>query len=109
MITVVVNFKITAGITREEIINKFEKTVAKWSSNPDLIRKSYLIDPDRGTAGGICLWKEKIHAKIWHGAEFRKTVKDNFGEEPVLQFYETPIVVDNLAGNIVKERDFIIK
>ena len=77
--------------------------------NPDLIRKNYLINLDRGIAGGVYLWKEKMHAEIWHGAEFRKMVKDNYGEEPTFQFFETPIVVDNLTGYITKECDLFIK
>ena len=44
-----------------------------------------------------------MHAEICLGAEFRKMVKDNYGDEPSLQFFETPIVVDNLTGNITKE------
>ena len=35
-------------------------------------------------------------------------VKDNYGDEPSLQFFETPIVVDNLTGNITKEWDLFI-
>ena len=103
MITEIVNFKLPAGMTREEIISKYEQSVPKWRNNPDLIRKNYLIDLDSGIAGGVYLWKEKMHAEIWHGAEFRKMVKDNYGEEPTFQFFETPIVVDNLTGDITKE------
>ena len=103
MITEIVNFKLPAGMTREEIISKYEQTVPKWSTNPDLIRKNYLIDLDKGIAGGVYLWKEKMHAEIWLGAEFRKMVKENYGEEPTFQFFETPIVVDNIAGDITKE------
>ena len=50
-----------------------------------------------------------MHAEIWLGAEFRKLVKDNYGEEPTLHFFETPIVVDNIAGDITKEWDLFIK
>ena len=103
MITVILNFKIPDGMSRSEIISKFEQTVQKWSDNQDLVRKNYLIDLDSGIAGGIFLWKERVHAKIWLGAEFRKMVKDNYGEEPTFQFFETPIVVDNIAGDITKE------
>ena len=49
------------------------------------------------------MWKEKMHAQIWLGAEFRKMVKDNYGEEPTFQFFETPIVVDNIVGDSLKE------
>ena len=103
MITVIVYFKLPDGMTREEIIPKFGQTAQKWSDNQDLIRKNYLIDLDRRIAGGVYLWKEKMHAEIWLGAEFRKMVKDNYGEEPTFAFFETPIVVDNIAGDITKE------
>ena len=103
MITVIVYFKLPDELTREEIISKFERTVQKWSENQDLIRKNYIIDLDSGVAGGVYLWKEKMHAEIWLGAEFRKMVKDNYGEEPSFQFFETPIVVDNIAGDITRE------
>ena len=53
MITVIVYFKLPDGITREEIIANFEQTAQKWSDNQDLIRKNYLIDLDRGIAGGV--------------------------------------------------------
>ena len=103
MITVIVNFKLPDRMTREEIISKFEQTVQKWQDNQDLIRKNYLIDHDRRIAGGVYLWKEKIHADIWLGAEFRKMVKENYGEEPTFQYFETPIVIDNVASDITKD------
>ena len=103
MITVIVYFKLPDRMTRDEIISKFEQNTQKWRDNQDLICKNYLIDLDRGIAGGVYLWKEKMHAEIWLGAEFRKMVKDNYGEEPTFVFYETPIVVDNIAGDITKE------
>ena len=103
MITVIVYFRLPDGMIREEIISKFEQTAQKWRDNQDLIRINYLIDLDSGIAGGVYLWKEKIHAEIWLGAEFRKMVKDNYGEAPTLQFFETPIVLDNVTGNITKE------
>ena len=102
MITAIVNFKVPAGITREEIISKFELTAQKWLDNADLVQKYYLIDLDSGMAGGVYLWKEKIHAEIWLGAEFRKMIKDNYGEVPTINFFETPIIVDNIAGAIKK-------
>ena len=74
MITVIVNFKIPNGITRDEVIAKFEQSTSKWRDNSDLIRINYLIDIDRGIAGGVYLWKEKMHAEIWLGAEFKKMV-----------------------------------
>ena len=103
MITVIAYFKLKEEMTREDIIFKFEQNTQKWSDNLDLIHINYLIDLDRKIAGAVYLWKEEIHAEIWLGAEFKKAIKDNYGEEPALQFFETPIVLDNITGNITKE------
>ena len=103
MITEIVTFKLPDGTTREEVFSAFEKTVPTWAENPDLIRKTYLFDAETGIAGGVYLWKEKAHAEKWHGAEYRKKVKDLYGAEPESQFFETPIVVDNRSGEIEKD------
>jgi hypothetical protein len=77
-----------------------EETAVGWSENPDLIRKNYLFDPETGIAGGVYLWKEKAHAEKWHGAEWRKQILDLYGAVPESQFFETPVVVDNMVGEI---------
>ena len=86
----------------------FDQSTTKWSDKPDLIRKNYLFDFEKRIAGGVYLWKEKMHAEIWLGDEFRKMVKVNYCDGPSLQFFETPIVVGNFTGNITKERDLFI-
>ncbi len=102
MITEIVTFKLRDGMTREDAVANFEKTAPSWRANPDLIRKNYLFDEKSGVAGGVYLWKERAHAEKWHGEEFRKKVKEIYGGEPRSQFFDTPIVVDNVAGAIVK-------
>ena len=103
MITEIVTFKLPDGTTREEVISAFEKTVPTWAKNPDLIRKTYLFDAETGIAGGVYLWKDKAQAEKWHGAEYRKKVKELYGTEPESQFFETPIVIDNRFGEIAKD------
>lgn len=103
MITEIVTIKLPNGTTREDVISNFEETAPTWRDNPDLIRKYYLFDAKKGVAGGIYLWKEKANVEKWHGAEFRKMVKERYGAEPESQLFETPIVVDNLVGEIAKD------
>ena len=103
MITEIVTIKLPDGTTREDVISNFEETAPTWRDNPDLIRKNYLFDAEKGIAGGIYLWKEKAHAEKWHGAEFRKMVKERYGAEPESRLFETPIVVGNVAGEIAKD------
>ena len=101
MITEIVTFTVPEGTTREEHLRNSEETAVGWGENPDLIRKYYTFDPERGIAGGVYLWKERAHAEKWHGAEWRAVIKELYGSEPESQFFETPVVVDNVAGEIV--------
>jgi hypothetical protein len=105
VITEIVTFKLPDGSKREDVFSNFEKTAPVWSQNPDLIRKNYLFDADNNIAGGVYLWREKAHAEKWHGAEFRARVKQLYGAEPTSQFFDTPIVVDNLTGKIITGLD----
>lgn len=102
MITEIVTFKLPDGSKRSDVLSTFDKTASTWRDNPDLIRKNYLFDAESGTAGGVYLWKEKSHAEKWHGPEFRDRIRKLYGAEPTSQFFETPIVVDNVAGEITK-------
>jgi len=102
MITEIVMFTLPDGMTHEDVVANCERTATSWRANPDLIRKNYLVDVRNRIAGGVYLWKEKAHAEKWHGEEFRKMIKEMYGSEPKSQFFDTPIVVHNAAGAIVK-------
>lgn len=102
MITEIVTFTLPDGMTHEDVLAAFEKSVPTWRANPDLVRKNFLFDAGNHIAGGVYLWKEKSHAEKWHGEEFRKRVKELYGSEPTSQFFDTPIIVDNAAGAVLK-------
>ena len=103
MITEIVTFRLPEGASREEVFRNFEQTAPTWQQNPDLIRKHYLYDAENGVAGGVYLWRTRAHAEKWHGPAFREKVRVRYGAEPESQFFETPVVVDNLAGEIVHD------
>jgi hypothetical protein len=104
MITEIVKFKLPEGLTREEVVAGFEATAGRWKDNPDLIRKNYLVDLESRTGGGVYLWNTRADAEKWHGEEFRQRIKAKYGSEPKSEFFETPVVVDNVADEIVTER-----
>ena len=103
MITEIVTFSLPEGMSREEVIALYEKSAPVWGENPDLLRKNYLVDLENGIAGGVYLWKDRAQAEKWHGPEFREKIKAIYGAEPESRFFETPIVVDNVAGEIVND------
>jgi hypothetical protein len=42
-------------------------------------------------------------AKRWHDESWRKKVFELYGSEPDVRYFETPIVVDNVAQQTVED------
>ena len=104
MITEIVTFKIPEAMSRDQVLERFRQTAAKWHDNPDLIRKNYLFDSETGVAGGVYLWPDVPTAKKWHDAAWCKMVEETYGSAPEFRYFDTPIVVDNAAAEIVETR-----
>lgn len=98
MITEIVTFAIPDGMTREEVVALYEKSVPGWKANPDLLRKNFLYDPVGGTGGGVYTWKTMEAAREGHGEAFRTRIRDVFGADPEFAYFDTPIVIDNEHG-----------
>jgi hypothetical protein len=103
MITEVVTFKLPMGMTREQLIGNYRQTAPKWRENPDLIRKNYLYDGANGLGGGVYLWKDIAAAKKWHDDRWRQGVVERYGSAPIISYFETAIVVDNLAQRTIED------
>ena len=67
---------------------------------PGLIRKHYVLTEDGRTAGGIYLWKTRADAERQYDEAWRRFVTEKYGTEPQLTYFESPVVVDNLIGEI---------
>jgi hypothetical protein len=103
MITEVVTFKLPTGMTRDQLISNYRQTAPKWRENPDLIRKNYLYDGTNGLGGGVYLWKDLAAAKKWHDDRWRQGVIGRYSSEPIITYFETAIVVDNLAQSTIED------
>ena len=68
----------------------------------ELIRKSYLYDEDARLGGGIYHWKNEEAAEQWHGEEWRKSVINLYGNEPMIRRFKVPIVADNELDQTVE-------
>jgi hypothetical protein len=98
-----VTFALPKGMTREQLFENYRQTAPKWRDNPDLIRKNYLYDATDRLGGGVYLWKTIASAQRWHDEAWRKKVLALYGSEPTVRYFETPIVVDNLAQQTYEE------
>ena len=102
MITEIVLFDLPEGMTREQVADFFRRNAPKWRANPDLIRKNYLYDPAARRGGGAYLRPDIEAARRAHDAAWCEMVRKTFGGEPVIQYFETPVLVDNARGETIE-------
>jgi hypothetical protein len=101
MITEIITFGIPNGMAREEVVANFRRSAPGWRANPDLIRKNYLYDAETRRAGGVHLWRSMEAARRARDAAWLDRVRRTYSSEPTVQYFETPLVVDNAAGNTI--------
>lgn len=104
MITEYVLFDLPSGITRDEVVAGMNEIAPRWQTEPDLIRKTFIYDPQAGQAGAFYLWKNKASAQQAHGEAWRQRLLASYGSEPSIRYFETPLVVDNAVGKLISER-----
>ena len=64
------------------------------------MRKCYLLSDDGGTAGGVYLWTSRQAAENVYTDEWRRIVREKYGSEPSVTYFDSPVIVDNVAGEI---------
>lgn len=102
MITTIVRFKLPGPVSRERAQELFFGTAQKYREAPGLIRKYYLLSEDGATAGGAYLWESRADAERMYSPDWRQHIMRTYGAEPQVEYFEAPLVVDNLLGEIAK-------
>ena len=102
MITEYVLFDLPAGISREEVVAGMHEVAPRWRAEPDLIRKTFVHDPEAGQAGAVYLWTNREAAERAHDAAWRQRIRDTYGSDPVVRWFDTPLVVDNALGRTIE-------
>jgi len=103
MITVIVEFKLPQPMTRSQARDTFLSTAPKYQGMPGLIRKYYVVSPEGDKAGGIYLWQSRADADRVYTDDWKAFVRGKYGTDPVLTYLECPVVVDNLANQILSD------
>ena len=101
MITTLVQFALPSPITLAEATRRFESSAPKYQSLAGLIRKYYIRSEDGGIAGGIYLWESRQAAERVYSGEWRERVEKLYGAKPTITWFDTPVVVDTLAGGMI--------
>ena len=103
MVTALIQFKLPKPVTRAQAQEIFLATAPKYRETPGLIRKYYLLSLDGGTGGGVYLWRSREDAERLYTVDWKKFIFDKYGSEPTVTYFESPVIVDNLTGEIIRD------
>jgi hypothetical protein len=103
MITTHVQIKLSETLSLNEAQDIFATTAPKYLEIQGLIRKYYLLSEDGETAGGIYLWESRKAAEMLYTEEWKKFILQKYGSEPSVTYFYSPVIVDNLLGEIIKD------
>jgi hypothetical protein len=51
----------------------------------------------------VYLWQTRKDAEKLYDNEWKKFIFDKYGSEPRITYFESPVIVDNLTGQIVMD------
>lgn len=100
MITTITTFQLPQPISREQARIIFLSTAPKYLGLPGLLRKCYVLSEDGRTAGGVYLWESRAEAEALYTEDWRRFVREKYGTEPTVSYFDSPVIVDNLSHEI---------
>ena len=99
MIIAVVQIKMPPDLKQEEAVDLFKVSASRYLGVAGLIRKHYLINESE--TGGVFLWRSRAQAEAaFADPSWRKLIEDRYGAEPRITYYDAPVTVDNLTGQV---------
>ena len=104
MITAVVQIRLDKPLSLDGAREVFSGTAPRYRDVQGLIRKYYLISEDGKTAGVVYLWKSRKDAEQLYTGEWKNFIIEKYGTAPSVIYFNSPVVVDNLSGEIVKDQ-----
>ena len=101
MIIVTTSFPLPKPVTREEARNIFLSTAPKYQGVKGLLRKHFMLSQDGATAGGTYLWNSRQEADAMYTDSWRAFVREKYGTDAIVTYFESPVTVDNLTGQVL--------
>lgn len=95
MIIAQVRFPRSEPISLEEVTAIFESTAPKYKGRQGLQKKIYTRSEDGLTVGALYFWESRADAEATYTQDWRDMVTSKYGTEPVITFFEAPVIVDN--------------
>lgn len=101
MILTLVRFRLDEPMSLEDAARRFALSAPKYLGLPGLVRKHYVRSDDGLTVGGVYLWKDRAAAQDCYAGAWAERVRILYGVEPEIEWFESPVGVDNVLGTII--------
>ena len=88
-------------MSRDEARKIFLGTAPTYRGTPGLFQKHYILSEDGLKVGGVYLWNFRAEAEAMYTESWREFVRAKYNTDPVVTYFESPVTVDNVAGQIV--------
>jgi len=104
MILELVEFNAPAGWSRQKTLEDAKHTIPKWTANPELLRKHFVlgIGAAEGTGAGVYIWPSIEAAKKAHNAEWEAAVVKRSGGKPTIRYFDLFLLIDNEHGKVTE-------
>lgn len=100
MITVLVTYKLPAGMDRAAAAKLSEEAAPRFQALDGLRTKHFLYQEADGLGGGFYAWETQAQAEAFHREAWLDSMEERMGSRPELTFFETAVVVDNTVGEV---------
>jgi heme-degrading monooxygenase HmoA len=90
-VATLVEIAMPAGVGPNTVAAGFKDAIATYQRVPGLLRK-YFITSDKGSFGGIYLWKDEASANAWFNQAWKDRVEKTYGQPARLEWFDTPIL-----------------
>ncbi len=103
----VVQISLPDNVDFEALREGFLLSGRRYRHVPGLLRKYYTMK-DEVITGGVFVWKSHEHALAGHSdSEWNDLIWNKYGAKPQVTYYEVPVVVDNVVGEIYRGSEYL--
>ncbi|HVE53922.1 MAG TPA: monooxygenase [Ramlibacter sp.] len=103
MVIAFTTFTLPSPITRDQALRIFTSTAPTYRGVQGLLRKHYVLSEDGRSVGGVYVWESRADAEAMYTPAWRAFVREKYGTEPSVTYFDSPVVVDNVAQRIVAD------
>ena len=99
----ITRFQLPTGVPIEAIKEALREVAPEFKHLAGLLRKYFLISEDEKTGGGVYLWNSMEEARTFNEGVLREMVREKFQVEASIEYYDAPVIVDNVASEIIAD------